>query len=407
LKDPKTKRQQMKCTYDALENFAPKFATYRKLSWIFDLHKSRFATIIQQESDEDYAPGTNLKFPPEVEQQFVTEINSRYSDGLPFSPITFLAYVKTITDRSVTKGWVGSFVTRHSTEVMVGKAAPLERARFNVVQEYVDSYVEELHTIVQRTPPCLLFNVDECGIDPFVDAKQMKVLAPATCDRSSLVYRVERKPQHITLTLCISLGGVSLTPHIITRRKTLENDLTKEGLILDEDMTIAYSEKGYMTTELFLDWARSVFFPGLARIREEKGTGGAWATLLLDGFSGHTNTEVIAEMEANGVHLVYFPPHSTHVFQPLDLTIFGGLKAILRNYHEEHSLSAQAETINKIINAAQDSTTKHKIIAAFRRAGILLECNASGQFIEIDVTRIQEGCAKIKCTYPETGAAPA
>lgn len=81
------------------------------------------------------------------------------------------------------------------------------------------------------------------------------------------------------------------------------------------------SQNGWITTELFLEWARS-FVACLP-------TGDRSPHILfLDGHSSHTyNLDFIELMKVNNVYPVVFPPHTTHWLQPADKAFFKSLKS--------------------------------------------------------------------------------
>ena len=65
--------------------------------------------------------------------------------------------------------------------------------------------------------------------------------------------------------------------------------------------------------------------------------------LIIDGFSGHCDTEVSNYAEAFDIEILALPPHSTHIMQPCDVGIFSPLKAshqrILRSFIEQGTYS--------------------------------------------------------------------
>jgi hypothetical protein len=401
LARPKSRVDQMKCIYEGIGIHFRPYATYRNVAPIFQLKKSRFATLVKKPADWKPAATEHFKFPPEQEAGFVTEVLDRYSKGSPFTPSVFIRWVKESTGVDVTDGYIPSFLGRQLGQIQKGIASPLEAKRYTVEQEYVDAYVQDLFEFVQGIPTCLLFNAEESGIDEYVDAKRKHVLAPATADPSHLVYSVQRKPNHITLLPLINFSDGNFCQFIVTRRRTTDADVFTHGLRRNIDLRLEYSETGYMTTELFLLWAREIFFPSLVKVRAANNTGSAWAVLIVDGFRGHTNTELLAEMEANGVHLVLLPPHSSHALQPFDLTTFSGLKRLLRRYNAESDLGVQATLIHRIVHACQDSTTMHKNISAFERAGFLSDSSNPLPLTVINVPKLKEQIALLHAKYPD------
>jgi len=68
------------------------------------------------------------------------------------------------------------------------------------------------------------------------------------------------------------------------------------------------SDKGWITTELFLGWLTEHFLEHAVSARP--------LLLLLDGHSTHYSYELIQTAREKGV--IVLPPHTTHQAQPLD-----------------------------------------------------------------------------------------
>jgi hypothetical protein len=65
--------------------------------------------------------------------------------------------------------------------------------------------------------------------------------------------------------------------------------------------------------------------------------------LLLDGIKYHIAEETKAFCLANNIVVVVFPPHTTHVIQPLDVGIFNIYKAAYRNRNTTRSVVSVSE----------------------------------------------------------------
>jgi len=92
-----------------------------------------------------------------------------------------------------------------------------------------------------------------------------------------------------------------------------------------------------MNSEIFLEWFQSVFIPGADKYRPIGYNGPLF--LILDGHTSHTSYEVIKAARDNNVELIRLPSHSTHMLQPLDLSVFGPLKTywstLVKNFEEK------------------------------------------------------------------------
>lgn len=85
--------------------------------------------------------------------------------------------------------------------------------------------------------------------------------------------------------------------------------------------SFAVSETGWTNNELGLEWLKSHFEP-LTRPENSD----EYRLLVLDGHSSHQTTEFICFAREKKIILLCFPPHSTHVLQPLDVSVFQPLK---------------------------------------------------------------------------------
>ncbi|EAQ86387.1 hypothetical protein CHGG_07640 [Chaetomium globosum CBS 148.51] len=69
--------------------------------------------------------------------------------------------------------------------------------------------------------------------------------------------------------------------------------------------------------------------------------------LVVDGHGSHESDEFMWECYANNVHLLFLPPHCSHVLQPLDLTVFSPLKNSHRRYLSDIILQRNGLPLNK------------------------------------------------------------
>ena len=75
-----------------------------------------------------------------------------------------------------------------------------------------------------------------------------------------------------------------------------------------------------MDRELFYGFISKLFIPHTNQIPGPK-------LLIMDGHGSHLNIDIINLCRENNIHLYCLPPHTTHIFQPLDVAIFRPVKA--------------------------------------------------------------------------------
>ncbi|KZL82715.1 transposase, partial [Colletotrichum incanum] len=82
------------------------------------------------------------------------------------------------------------------------------------------------------------------------------------------------------------------------------------------------TENGWTTDKTAVTWLEEVFIPQTAPSQSSEAR-----LLILDGHSSHTTTDFMWLCYINNIHLLFLPPHTSHVLQPLDQSVFGPLKA--------------------------------------------------------------------------------
>ncbi len=130
------------------------------------------------------------------------------------------------------------------------------------------------------------------------------------------------------------------------------------------------SEKGYTDAGISLAW-----FKLFELDTHEKSNGNYWV-LFLDGHSSHLTTDFIDYAIEHSIILVCSPPHGTHVYQTLDVGIFGVLKMnwgeACRKWAETHLEKIGKNNFFGIYGAVHTtSLTPSNIKSAWRKAGIV------------------------------------
>ncbi|KAJ8372885.1 hypothetical protein AAFF_G00275890 [Aldrovandia affinis] len=87
-----------------------------------------------------------------------------------------------------------------------------------------------------------------------------------------------------------------------------------------DNILVKVSDNGWINTELLIEWGKT-FVSELPKDENMP------HLLLLDGHSSHVyNMEFLTYMKKNYVHVMSYPPHTTHALQPADRALFKSLK---------------------------------------------------------------------------------
>ncbi|EGU87107.1 hypothetical protein FOXB_02376, partial [Fusarium oxysporum f. sp. conglutinans Fo5176] len=127
----------------------------------------------------------------------------------------------------------------------------------------------------------------------------------------------------VTVVESISAKGQVIPPFIIMPGIQIPSRWVDNRL--DENATIVTTPKGYIddvTAQDFFD-----HFEKYTRSQSQRGK----RLLLLDGCESHFTKDIFQKAEVTGVILYPFPPHLTHILQPLDVGIFSAYK----HWHQE------------------------------------------------------------------------
>ena len=126
------------------------------------------------------------------------------------------------------------------------------------------------------------------------------------------------------------------------------------------------SDSGWMEGANFFEWFRKVFLPDVENIRHR----------FLDGHQSHTTLGLVEEAQDKGIVLYTFPPHKTHLLQPLDVGVFGPLKLVWSQILKEFKLETMAAKVDKhaflslVAKMRPHVLLPERLIGGFRGAGL-------------------------------------
>ncbi len=125
------------------------------------------------------------------------------------------------------------------------------------------------------------------------------------------------------------------------------------------------SKKGYMTADTFVEWFRSF----CERIPKKRPV-----VLLLDGHASHLTNNVIEMARQEKIEIFCLPPHTTHLYQPLDVAVFKSLKENFKKIVHSRMRrlkNLQRKHFGSIFSKAWDiSVTRLNIKSGFKISGL-------------------------------------
>jgi hypothetical protein len=87
-----------------------------------------------------------------------------------------------------------------------------------------------------------------------------------------------------------------------------------------------------MNVQLFAEYISTVFIPSVEELRSLEELASREAVLLMDTCSIHANPETLQVLAEHRANVITFPPHTTHIFQAFDLSLFSVFKKRIPNF---------------------------------------------------------------------------
>jgi hypothetical protein len=107
---------------------------------------------------------------------------------------------------------------------------------------------------------------------------------------------------------------------------TVERRLKSEGLRQGVDFILRHRNEHYMSSNLFAKYISTVLLPYADELPSNEESADKDAVLLMDNYSVHVQGDTLQMLAYHRVKVLTFPPHTTHIFQSLGLSLFGNFK---------------------------------------------------------------------------------
>ncbi|XP_076824884.1 uncharacterized protein LOC143470554 [Clavelina lepadiformis] len=258
----------------------------------------------------------------EQEADFCSRI-IRYSEvGMPLTAPTIKSYVfeycvannipNLFNDAKGAAGrkWLAGFLKRNPS-ISLRKAQSMNPGRAAKLNKHiVQDYFSKLKAVMEQydlfNKPQDIFNMDEKGCRLTLHHQQ-QVMAKKGAKRVHMV--AAEHAENATLVVCANAAGNVIPPMVIFKGKRMKPEFADH---LPPNSLVCMSDKGSMTTELFVQWVDhfSKFKPCNKVL------------LIFDGASSHLHPQIVDAAVAHDIVLFCLPSNTTHELQPLDKSVF-------------------------------------------------------------------------------------
>lgn len=270
--------------------------------------------------------------------------------------------------------WWKLFKRRHPN-ISYRSPETLTSARKNVSQGsirqwFADTYqyITDVDALDALHDPSRNFNIDESGFS--LSPKQGKVLAlrgeKAVFEQSSI-----HQKSNITVLAVVGADGSVPPPMIIYPRKRI-NPMFSEEFPPNFPFIVGKSDKGYITYETLYEYLCNSFNDWLTTHNITRPV-----IVWTDWHETRNNYFLAKTLNQQNIILYGLPPNSTHLMQPLDVTVFGPMKKgwskTAKAWENENNdeIITQANFAKVFLPCYYQYMKKENIVAGFTKCGLV------------------------------------
>ena len=225
--------------------------------------------------------------------------------------------------RPLGKHWITSFLARNPG-IRTVRGKPIDSIRTNGATTKIikDFFCLLDLPLIKAIPPQNRYNMDETGI---LEGRGSNGLVLGSSKRRSIIKKQPGTRCWTTIIECISATGQALSPLVIFKGQTVQQQWFPDEMEFLADWRFTATPKGWTNDSTALEWLQQIFIPQTRARSKDK------VLLIVDGHGSHTTDNFMYECFKNDIYLLFLPPHTSHVLQPLDISIFSPIKTAYRS----------------------------------------------------------------------------
>jgi hypothetical protein len=204
-----------------------------------------------------------------------------------------------------------------------------------VRREQLTPYLDALTNVLSHPfHPDLIANMDESGFTtrPLKGTQKNCVFSRERWTRPRFLET--QNGNHMTLVGAVIVSGTHLMPLLLSTRVHLPDEIASS--YVGAEFAYFYPKKGYLTAPAMDYWVATVLLPYVTSVRVRLGAR-VMSVLIVDGLCSHSTGYTRDTFRDDEIRVIELPAHTTHLYQPLDLCIFGVTK-------KEYRVGGEAKT---------------------------------------------------------------
>ena len=221
------------------------------------------------------------------------------------------------------KHWMQHFLRRNpAIKTLRGKKIDYQRVNGASPANIKKFFQRLAHPAIKDIPACHRYNMDETGM---MEGEGINGLVVGAAGLKSVYVKKPESRTWSTIIECISADGRAIAPTVIFKGASVQAQWFPDS---DPERFAQWyftsSENGWTSQDIALKWLLKSFIP------QTKSDTSQRRLLVVDGHGSHETDDFMWNCYLNNIYLLFLPPHSSHVLQPLDLSVFSPLKGAYR-----------------------------------------------------------------------------
>jgi hypothetical protein len=135
-----------------------------------------------------------------------------------------------------------------------------------------------------------------------------------------------------------------------------------------------------MSLQLFAEYISIVLLPYVDKLRSNEEFGNKEAVVLMDNCSIHVQGDTLQMLADHQVKVLTLPPHTIHIFQSLDLSLFENFKQRMNSRLPLQTDETTAGFIKQIFHMMKETLVEDNVRSSFMQLGPIW----SGQIRQIE-----------------------
>jgi hypothetical protein len=344
----------------------------RSVARAFGISHSAIARAKLRGYEDPPGRGRHYALETGVEQELIDWIANKAGNNTAVNKTELLHECNERFGKTITRGWVDSFIKRHPDQLFETKSIPQENPRLEVPRVFLEAAIEGFRDHVHHSCAELVFNLDEIGISEWEDRAVRRVIVPSAMRGQTIFHGIHRNLKHVSVVACISAAGEHMTPFFVCSQvnDAVERRLKTAGFRMGVDLILKRRSKPYMNSQLFTEYISTVLLPYIDELRQNEEFANKAAVLLMDNCSIHVRSETLQMLADHQVKVITFPPHTSHIFQSLDLSLFGNFKRKMNYRLPLDSDETAAGFIKRIFHIMKQTLVEDNVRSAFTQLGL-------------------------------------